>query len=387
MPKSLLTSFVLAAVCTSSLLLTGFAQQDGLARVSDACLVEPEILTTREGVAYVRTPEACFDDLPDWDYEPKYLEIGGLRQAYVDVGPADGDPILLLHGEPSWSYLYRFMIPVLAASGHRVIAMDHLGMGCSDKPTDVEYHTFQNHVNRLEIFIRELKLDNLTLFAQDWGSVIGLYLAGTQPDTFDRIVLGNGGLPIIAQPYLLPDDIDTAVAGFDQILSLMPPKQPPFFDAEGKSLLPTNAGVEGGFGQWMAYALYSENFKASKMVEALTYDALTPEELAAYDAPFPTPITMAGPRSFPSLLNDLVGVAEPALEGLLRFDKPFLTIFGGNDPGLAGEADQQQFLIDHVPGAVGQAHYRFPDASHFLQDDKGKEIAEMVNRFIADNPL
>lgn len=387
MLKGLVISPVLAAVCAGSLLFTGCTPQVRVAQASNACLVEPEILTTGEGVRYVRTPEACFVNLPDWDYEPKYLEIDGLRQAYVDVGPTDGDPILLLHGEPSWSYLYRFMIPVLVKGGHRVIAMDHIGMGRSDKPIDLEYHSFENHVNRLETFVTELKLDNLTLFAQDWGSVIGLYLASKQPDLFDRIVLGNGGLPILEQPYMLPDDIDAAVAGFNQTINLIPPKQPPFFDEAGNSLLPTNGGVEGGFGQWMAYALYSEDFEPAKFVEALTYDALTPEELAAYAAPFPIRITMAGPRTFPSLINQMVGLSKPALEELTHYMQPFLTIFGGNDPGLVGEGDTQQWFIDNVPGAAGQNHYRFPDASHFLQDDKGKEIAERVNRFIAENPL
>ncbi|MEM9954553.1 MAG: haloalkane dehalogenase [Chloroflexota bacterium] len=378
--KSLITMFVLLILCIGNISFTASAQDDD-------CFADLDILTTSDGIEYVRTPDACFENLVDWDYEPKYLEIDGLRQAYVDEGPSDADPILLLHGQPSWSYLYRYMIPVLVDGGHRVIAMDHLGMGRSDKPIDVEYHTFENHVNRLEAFITELELDNLTLFAQDWGSVIGLYSAGINPDLYARIVLGNGGLPVVEEVAPFPDDIDASNLAFDQLISFIPPNQPPFFDEEGNSLLPSNGGVDGGFGQWAAYALYFEDFRPSKMVEALTYDALTPEELQAYDAPFPTEITMAGPRSFPNLLNTLVGVLEPAQEGLLTYDKPFLTIFGGNDPGLAGEADVQDELIETIPGAEGQAHHRFPDASHFLQDDKGEEIAGMVNQFIADNPI
>lgn len=387
MLRDLVVSPVLASVCVGSLLFTGCAPQVRVAQASDACLVEPEVLITGEGVTYVRTPEACFVNLPDWDYEPTYLEIDGLRQAYVDVGPADGDPILLLHGEPSWSYLYRFMIPVLVEGGHRVIAMDHVGMGRSDKPTDVEYHTFQNHVDRLETFIRELKLDNLTLFAQDWGSITGLYLASKQPDLFDRIVLGNGGLPVIKEPYAMPADIDAAVAEVGRTISMIPPKQPAFFDEGGNSLIPGGDGAEGAsfFGLWIAYALYAENFEPAKLVEALTYDALTPEELAGYAAPFPTRITMAGPRTFPSLINQMVGLSELATEELTRYTKPFLTIFGANEPGVSPAV--QQWFIDNVPGAAGQDHHRFPDASHFLQDDKGKEIAERVNRFIAENPL
>lgn len=385
------TSFVLTVMCFGGLLLTGCAPQVTVARASDACLAEPETLTTPAGVAFVRTPDACFENLPDWPYEAKYLEIDGLRQAYVEVGPADGEPILLLHGQPSWSYLYRFMIPVLAENGYRVIAMDHVGMGRSDKPVDLEYHSFQNHAGRLDTFIQELELENLTVFFQDWGSVLGLYLASEQPDLFDRIVLGNGGLPALEEPYTLPDDIDAAVAGFGHIIGTIPPQQPAFFDAEGNSTIPVGDGAEGagegvnGFGQWIAYARYAEDFEPARFVEALTYGALTPEELAGYAAPFPTRITMAGPRTFPSLINQTVGLSEPVMAELTRYTKPFLTIFGANEPGVSPAV--QQWFIDNVPGAAGQAHHRFLDASHFLQDDKGKEIADRVVRFLADNPL
>jgi len=361
-------------------------QGDKLIEPSPACLVNLEIFTTAAGVEYVRTPDACFENLPDWDYEPRYVEIDGLQQAYVDVGPPDADPILLLHGQPSWSYLYRYMIPVLAEAGHRVIAMDHLGMGRSDKPIDIEYHSFANHVHRLERFIEELELENTTLFAQDWGSVIGLYLASQNHDLFDRIVVGNGGLPVVDRASPLPDDIEASIADFNRTLNMIPDKQPLFYDENGNSRLPvTDVDGDATFGQWIAFALYYEDFRASTMLEALTFEELTPEEKAAYDAPFPTQITMAGPRSFPGLLNELVGITEPAIASLTSYDKPFLTIFGGNEPGLGGEDDPQDQMIDSIQGAIGQKHHRFPDASHFLQDDKGAEIAEMVNRFIAEN--
>ncbi len=156
-------------VLTLGLLLMGSIPLAAQAQENAECFAELPVQTTADGVEFVRTPDACFENLPDWDYAPQYVEIDGLRQAYIDVGPADADPILLLHGQPSWSYLYRFMIPVLVEGGHRVIAMDHLGMGRSDKPVDVEYHTFDNHVHRLDAFIQALELDNITLFAQDWA--------------------------------------------------------------------------------------------------------------------------------------------------------------------------------------------------------------------------
>ncbi len=379
--------FTFVALIFAGLLLGGCAPQITVAAVSEACLVEPETLTTSDGVAFVRTPDACFENLPDWPYEAKYLEIDGLRQAYVEAGPADGEPILLLHGQPSWSYLYRFMIPVLAEGGYRVIAMDHIGLGRSDKPVDLEYHSFENHVDRLDKFVTGMELDNLTVFLQDWGSVLGLYLASEKPELFDHIILGNGGFPDVKQPYVMPTDIEAAVTGFGKTISMVPPQQPAFFDANGNSTIPIGTGGDGSdpFGDWIAYAMYAEDFSAGKFVEALTYRALTPEERAAYSAPFPTRITMAGPRTFPTLINQTIGLYEPVTAKLTRFDKPFLTIFGANEPGVS--PDIQQWFIDNVPGAVGQAHHRYPDASHFLQDDKGADIAMKVNQFMADNPF
>jgi len=127
------------------------------------CDSEPEIRTTAQGVQFVRTPDSCFRDLPGFPFEARHMEVDGLRQGYVDEGPADADPVLLLHGQPSWSYLYRKMIPVLVAGGHRVIAMDHVGMGRSDKPIDIKYYTYLGHIDRLEKFIGALNLEHITM--------------------------------------------------------------------------------------------------------------------------------------------------------------------------------------------------------------------------------
>lgn len=382
-------NLLMLLVVTFGLVLSSCAPRIVATPASEACLVEPEVLTSSDGVAFVRTPEACFDNLPDWSYEAKYLEIDGLRQAYIDEGPADGEPILLLHGQPSWSYLYRYMIPVLVEGGHRVIAMDHVGMGRSDKPVDLVYHSFENHVDRLDKFVQELELKNLTVFAQDWGAITALYLLSTKQDTFDRFVLGNGSLPVIEKPFDFPSDLDTSNKAFENLLDQIPAKQPYFFDEEGNSLLPMPEGegadLASGAAQWAAYARYSKNFKASKVLEGGTFGALTAEELAAYDAPFPTEITMAGPRSFPSLINELVGLSEPAMQGLTSYEKPFLTISGSNELGTAEIVNQHDWYIANIPGAAGQEHYRFRDASHFLQDDKGKEIAERINVFMSNN--
>lgn len=346
--------------------------------------IEVETMTTPNGVEFVRTPETCFEDLPDWPYEPHYVEIYGLRQAYVDVGPADAEEtILLLHGQPSWSYLYRKMIPVLESAGHRVIAMDHLGMGRSDKPIDPDYYTFQGHVDRLESFIQELDLDqaNLTIFVQDWGSLIGLNVVGTHPEWFDRVVVGNGFLPTFEEgtvPFELPTYPLLTRQLFYRNITSIPEQQPEFYDDQG-NLLEDSGDF---FGLWIDYSRNDKRFQASQILEAMTYYDLSEEELAAYNAPFPSRIFMGGPRAFPGIANQLPGVTDSAWKGLGEFEKPFLTIWGGNDPGNLGRPEVQQALLDHIPGTEGWDHVRLPEASHFLQDDQGPEIANRIILFI-----
>jgi len=350
------------------------------------------VMKTAAGVEFVRTPDVCFEDLPDWPYEPLYVEIDGLRQAYVDVGPADADPILLLHGEPSWSYLYRFMIPVLAEAGHRVIAMDHLGMGRSDKPVDPDYYTYQDHVDRLHEFIEKLGLTDITAFVQDWGSLIGLNVIGNHPEYFARVVVGDGALPEYPAAetlFPLPADVEKAGETFQKMVSRIPAQQPEFYDSNGELKRLIRRGSEdrsGYFGNWIHFSRHDEDFRASTIVEAMTYYPLAPEEKAAYDAPFPARIAMGGPRSFPGLANTLGGATQSAWEGLRSFDKPFLTIWAGNDPGNLGRPEVQQLLIERIPGAAGQPHTRLAEASHFLQDDQGAQIARLMVDFIEATP-
>ncbi|MEZ5244542.1 MAG: haloalkane dehalogenase [Acidimicrobiales bacterium] len=342
------------------------------------CDAEPEVLTTADGVDFVRTPDACFEELPDWPYEPQYVEIDGLRQAYVDDGPTDGEVVLLLHGQPSWSYLYRDMIPALADAGYRVIAMDHLGMGRSDKPIERDAYSYLGHNDRLEAFIDELALADINLFVQDWGSVVGLRVAGLNPDLFATIAVGDGMLPNIPAGAELfpPVDNPDVLADIPSPFAAIPEQQVPFFD--GCELLVGGDDVGGGagdFGSWIVYSMTAETFHASEVVEAMTWFDLTPEEEAAYDAPFPSRIYMGGPRTFPSLVNEVPGETAEAWEGLMAFEKPFLTLWAANDPGNLGQCATQQNLIDSVPGAAGQPHDRLAEASHFLQDDQGTEIA------------
>lgn len=351
------------------------------------CRATPEVLTTAAGVKFVRTPDSCFAGLTGFPYAPKYVEIDGLRQAYVDEGPVDGEPILLLHGQPSWSYLYRKMIPVLVAGGYRVIAMDHVGLGRSDKPTDIGYYKFLGHVDRLERFIGALKLQNVTLFCQDWGSLIGLHVAGKHTDWFARIVVGDGNLPLVPEgvvpfpPVANPEQIDdTLVPPF----ASFPAQQVPFYDADGNLI--GGGDPMKAFATWMQYAMKSSKFHPAEVLEAMTWFPLPPTAAADYDAPFPSREYMAGIRKFPSLANELGGVNQAPWEGLKKYTKPFLTIWSSNDPGTLGSKAVQANLVDNIPGAKGQPHARLPESSHFLQDDQGPEIAKRIVEFIKSNP-
>jgi pimeloyl-ACP methyl ester carboxylesterase len=323
----------------------------------------------------------------DFPYESKYVEIDGLRQAYVEEGPEGGDVVLLLHGQPSWSYLYRKMIPVLADSGYRVIAMDHLGTGRSDKPTDIDDYTYTVHSDRLERFIAALELTDINLFVQDWGSLIGLKVAGENPEWFASIAVGDGALPALPAGV----EVFPVVENPNEIVDIpspfadTPEQQEPFYD--GCELVVELFDVpddENYFGGWMEYAMKAESFHASEVLEAMTWFPLSDAEEAAYDAPFPSRDYMAGIRKFPSIINELGGETEEAVAGLAAFEKPFITIWAANDPGNLGSCEAQQYFIDLVPGAAGQKHVRLPEASHFLQDDQGAEIARRLIDFMVD---
>lgn len=353
-----------------------------------------EIHTTADGVDFVRTPDSFFENLPDWPYEAKYVEIDGLRQAYVDEGPRDGETILLLHGQPAWSYLYRFMIPELTEAGYRVIAMDHLGMGRSDKPIEPDFYTYVYHVKRLEIFIQELELEGITAFVQDWGSLIGLNVIGNHPEWFNRVVLANGFLPTYPEghvPFNLPETqegIDAATERFYSMISKVPAKSPKLRNNDGEhTLLFKMMGGDHDFADWIAYARYDERFRVSQITEVGTYFALTPEERSAYDAPFPARIAMAGTRAFPGLTMGMGGTTDSAWEGLRSFEKPFLTIIGNQDSGHLGSVENQNYHTTNIPGAEGQPHTRLIEAAHFLQDDQGEEVARLMIEFMAANPV
>jgi haloalkane dehalogenase len=325
------------------------------------------VLTTEAGVRYVRTPDERFANLPGFPFEPLYAAVEGLRMHYVDEGPRNGPVVLLLHGQPSWSYLYRKMIPPLTQAGCRVIAVDHIGMGRSDKPVDLAFHTFEKHVGRLKAFVAALGLKDITLVCQDWGGLMGLRVVGDQPDFFARVVAANTTLPVIPRwlnPFRVPNPvrIDCSLGDF-----VMP-------GGDG------SATWAEGFQKWILYALTAPNFTPSQVVAANTVNRPSAEELAAYDAPFPSFIYKAAVRAFPAMVAAIEQQNAPAWRSLGRFHKPFLWFAGEQDHNMGTRANQR-LLTGHIPGAAGQPHERF-EAGHFIQEDIGETLAERMIRWM-----
>jgi haloalkane dehalogenase len=296
----------------------------------------------------IRTPDSAFVDLPDYPFEPHYVEIDGLRVHYVDEGPASAPPVLMLHGEPTWSYLYRHMIPACASAGHRVIAPDLVGFGRSDKPADKRDYTYARHVSWLTALVEALDLREITLFCQDWGALIGLRVAAENEERFARIVVGNGALP----------------------------------SADGRT--PPSPLGAAAFLTWRTFATLSPALPVGRIVDAGCRRKLSAAERRAYDAPFAAPRSKAGARAFPKLvpltpLNPAIAANRRAWEVLARWHKPFLTAFSDGDPiTRAAERGFQR----HVPGAAGQPHIR-PHAGHFVQEDAAPELARAINELIA----
>jgi len=297
----------------------------------------------------VRTPDERFENLPDFPYAPRYVEVddgegGTLRVHHLDEGPADAAPVLLMHGEPTWSYLYRHVIPVLVDAGHRVIAPDLVGFGRSDKPVAMSDHTYARQVEwmRQALFDR-LDLRDITFLGQDWGSLVGLRLVALEPDRYARVAIGNGGLPTGHGP------------------------------------------ASEAFLAWQRFSQETEDFPVGRIIDGGCTTSLSPEVVAAYDAPFPDDSYKAAARIFPTLVptsaeDPATPDQEAAWKVLERFDRPFLLCFSDSDPITRG--GDKPFLAK-VPGAQGQPHTTIEGGGHFLQEDRGRELGQVLADFIA----
>jgi len=291
----------------------------------------------------LRTPDDRFHDLPGWTYAPHYVDLEGVRVHYVDEGPRAGAPVLLMHGEPSWSFLYRKMIPGLVAAGHRVVAPDLVGFGRSDKPARREDYTYARHVAWMAGVLGALDLRDVTLFCQDWGGLVGLRLVAEHPERFARVVAANTGLP----------------TGDEK--------------------------VSEAFLAWQAFSQKTEVLPVGRIIQTGCARSVAPEVVAAYEAPFPDETYKAGARQFPLLVptrpDDPASEANRAAwRALEQFEKPFLTAFSDSDPVTKGA---ERPMHKRIPGAAGQPHVTIERAGHFLQEDTGEELGRLVVQFIS----
>lgn len=291
----------------------------------------------------LETPSERFDNLPGYPFAPHFKEVAtGINMHYVDEGDSTAPVALLLHGEPSWSYLYRKMIPGIVAAGYRAIAPDLIGFGKSSKPSERSDYSYQTHLQWLGAFIEALDLQHIHLFCQDWGGLLGLRLALQMEDRFDSIIASNTTLPTGQIP--------------------MPP----------------------AFQQWRDFSQNVPQFPTGKIIDGGTVTKLPPEVIAAYDAPFPDESYKAGARIFPALVPAEATEAEAinnqkAWAQYSQWQKPVLTLFSDSDPIMKGGEAYFQKII---PGCKGQPHEIIQQGGHFVQEDQGELLAEKMVAFI-----
>ncbi|MFO7552668.1 MAG: haloalkane dehalogenase [Haliea sp.] len=300
----------------------------------------------------LRTPDSRFEDLSGFDYQPHYLQVsdfegGELRMHYLDEGAEDGAIVLLLHGEPSWCYLYRKMIPIITAAGLRVLAPDLIGFGRSDKPAARNDYTYARHVGWMQSFLDQLDLQAINLVCQDWGGLLGLRLVAENPERFDSVVAANTFLPT--------GDTELGPA----------------------------------FEKWRQFSQETPEFHVAGVIKGGTVTPLAQEVLDAYNAPFPDESYKEGARQFPMLVP--ASPEDPAAEAnrrawevLRQWQKPFLTAFSDSDPVTAGV---DSYFQKFIPGARGLDHVTINNGGHFLQEDQGEALAEVVVRFLQEKVL
>lgn len=308
----------------------------------------------------LRTPEESFQGLIDYPFEANYLQVDGMRLHYVDEGKSNDKTIFLLHGQPSWSYLYRHMIPLLVDAGYRVIAPDLIGFGKSDKPISSETHTYANQVKWMQSFVEQLDIKHASAFMQDWGGMIGLRVLAQKPEWLDRLVVSN-----------------TALAEMNGLEKFMVPKV--------LKLLVTLAGKPSleqfenkiNYGNWAGYFRHSDKLELGRIIQTLTTRQISNSEMQAYDAPFPSTEYYAAPRKMPEIVASELDEINADWVKLKQWHKPILTLFSDKDPFLADRGYDKKFQ-SNFSGAKGQPHVTIKNASHFLQEDQSHLLATTV---------
>src|SRR6478735_626054 len=314
----------------------------------------------------LRTPDGRFLGLPGYPFDPHYAEVEAqgldpVRMHYLDEGPADGPVALLLHGQPTWCYLYRTVVPVLVDAGIRVIAPDNIGFGRSDKPVVATDYTFARHIEWTRSLVNGLDLRDITLVAQDWGGPIGLSVLAAEPDRFARVVAANTILHT-ADPALA-GRLGWALHGLGE----------------------SQVVIEQALVDYLLHTQRAPELRASDFLGAATTTPLAPEVLAAYDAPYPSSAYTAGLRQMTALLpltrNDVgARIGRRTMRALEEFDRPFVTAYSDGDPATRG---WDRVFQERVPGALGRRHVTIARAGHFLQEDAGQELGRVVAEVMA----
>ncbi|MEH6530870.1 MAG: haloalkane dehalogenase [Photobacterium frigidiphilum] len=308
----------------------------------------------------LRTPDGAFATLVDYPFVANYLEVDGMRMHYIDEGKGHEKTIFLLHGQPSWSYLYRHMVPLFVDAGYRVIAPDLIGFGKSDKPANSDVHSYGNHVRWMTSFVRQLGIKNATAFMQDWGGMIGLRVLAQEPEWLDRLVVSNTALAEMKglEKFMVPKVL--------KLMALM----------AGKPSIKKFAD-NINYGNWAGYFRHSDQLEVGQIIQTLTTRQLSTAEMQAYDAPFPTTDYYAAPRKMPEIVASELDQVNADWEKLKQWHKPVLTLFSDKDPFLAERGYDKKFQAN-FRGAQGQPHITIENASHFLQEDQSQQLAAKV---------
>ena len=329
----------------------------------------------------LRTPDSQFENLKDYPFEPNYIEIQGLRVHYLDEGPKDADPIFLLHGEPTWSYLFRKMIPILADAGHRVIVPDMIGFGKSDKFISKHDYSYKHHINTMKELVELLDLNNVTFFGQDWGGLVGLRVVAEMPDRFAKVAVSNTGM-IASEGFsgwIFENFVKLLVwwngpVTFEELKVAM--------EKVNETKEPTDLDGLRMFSKWIAHSYYSEDMNISGIIQTAGRIDLSEEEIRAYDAPYPSGKYKAGAHMFPYLIPTQLQENENYWVNVFeKWNKPFLVAFGSEEKITMR---MKEDFMNRIPNPT---EVTLEGVGHFCQEEAGPELATLISNFINENPI